>query len=492
MKKHIVVFILSLASAGLAQIDSDSLCTLTGTVYNQNGNPIANSRFVVSKVSKNGVLVVYGPQTYLTDATGVVTIILPRRATACIEGNIAGYSQPGGGCITVPDDTIGTLEALQPVTVTSTTGLTIENNDASPKVNIVTIDFSSLFTVTESPTREANVTLATGGVTNTYINASAAIARTKLASGTAYRILQNTSAGVMSEASALTDGQLLIGATGVAPVAATITGTSNQVVVTPDSGSITLSLPQSINTSSSPTFVNLTLSALTQRSFLFSGPSGLLTSTAAPTNGQLLIGNTGDNPTVAALTQGSGISISNGAGSITIAASSQALIGDTVEVDIFASLDTTSTNGSGFERTRLDIRRTIEYWPFDDTNSDTLIFSLALPDFVDSLEYFVPIFRANTNSGNYIVTFLWEFLANDVAFDNTLTLTNSSSTTISAPSASGDIRYARKTLAAGSSKSIGGARWMDGMIIRVGGDGSDSATGNMDLTGLMLGFSRTR
>lgn len=166
MKKHIVVFILSLASAGLAQIDSDSLCTLTGTVYNQNGNPIANSRFVVSKVSKNGVLVVYGPQTYFTDAYGIVTIILPRRATACIEGNIAGYSQPGGGCITVPNDTVGTLEALQPVTVTSTTGLTIENNNASPKVNIATIDFSSLFTVTESPTREANVTIRTGSITN--------------------------------------------------------------------------------------------------------------------------------------------------------------------------------------------------------------------------------------------------------------------------------------------------------------------------------------
>lgn len=166
MKKYIIIALLSMAGISFAQLPADSLCTLTGTVYNQNGNPIPNSRFVVSKVTKNGVLVVYGPQTYLTDATGVVTIVLPRRATACIEGNIAGYNQSGGGCITVPNTSTGTLEALQPVTVTSTTGLTIENNNASPKVNIATIDFSSLFTVTESPTREANVTIRTGSITN--------------------------------------------------------------------------------------------------------------------------------------------------------------------------------------------------------------------------------------------------------------------------------------------------------------------------------------
>lgn len=490
MKKYIIIALLSMAGISFAQLPSDSLCTLTGTVYNQNGNPIPNSRFVVSKVTKNGVLVVYGPQTYLTDATGVVTIVLPRRATACIEGNIAGYNQSGGGCITVPNTSTGTLEALQPVTVTTTTGLKVQNNDASDKINIATLDFSSRFTITESPTREANIELATGGITNTYISASAAIDRSKTATGTAYRILQNTSAGVMSEASALTDGQLLIGATGAAPVAASITGTADQVVVTPDSGSITLSTPQSINTTSSPTFVNLTLSALTQRSFLFSGVSGLLTSTAAPTNGQLLIGNTGNNPTAATLTEGSGISISNGAGSITISASAAALIGDTIEVDIFGSFDSTATGGVPLDN--LSSRRNIQYWSFDDTNSDTLLFSLALPDFVDSLEYFVPIFRANASSGNYVTSFLWEFTANDAALDNSLTYTNNTSLTISAPSASGDIRNARKTLDAGASKSPGGARWMDGMFIRAGGNGSDTASGNLDLIGFMLGFSRTR
>ena len=43
-----------------------------------------------------------------------------------------------------------------------------------------------------------------------------------------------------------------------------------------------------------------------------------VTVTAAPTNGQLLIGSTGVDPVLATLTAGSGVSIVNGAGSITL------------------------------------------------------------------------------------------------------------------------------------------------------------------------------
>ena len=70
----------------------------------------------------------------------------------------------------------------------------------------------------------------------------------------------------------LTNGQLLIGSTGVAPVKATITGTSNQITSTPGAGTITLSLPQDIATTSSPHFANLNLT-----------PAGALDITAAGT-----------------------------------------------------------------------------------------------------------------------------------------------------------------------------------------------------------------
>lgn len=69
-----------------------------------------------------------------------------------------------------------------------------------------------------------------------------------------------SSGGAIVEASSLDDGELLIGSTGSAPVAASITGTSNQVSVTNGPGSITLALPQNIHTGATPTFAGETLS----------------------------------------------------------------------------------------------------------------------------------------------------------------------------------------------------------------------------------------
>jgi hypothetical protein len=103
-----------------------------------------------------------------------------------------------------------------------------------------------------------------------------------------------------------------------------IVGTANQILANGTSGVmktglVTLTLPQSIGTGSSPTFTNLTLSGLTPDSFIYPSTGGLLTSTTAATNGQLLIGSTGAAPVKAALTAGTGISVTNAAGSITLA-----------------------------------------------------------------------------------------------------------------------------------------------------------------------------
>lgn len=53
-------------------------------------------------------------------------------------------------------------------------------------------------------------TVVNGNIDNTNISASASIARSKLASGTAYRIVANTSAGVMSENAALTASKVVL------------------------------------------------------------------------------------------------------------------------------------------------------------------------------------------------------------------------------------------------------------------------------------------
>lgn len=125
--------------------------------------------------------------------------------------------------------------------------------------------------------------------------------------------------GEIASTAQATDGQILIGATGTDPVAATITGTTNRVTVTNAAGSITLTCPQDIHTSASPTFAGLTVTGLTAQGFMYAGAADAVSSTAAATNGQLLVGSTGNNPVAATLTgTANQVTVTNGAGSITL------------------------------------------------------------------------------------------------------------------------------------------------------------------------------
>ena len=100
----------------------------------------------------------------------------------------------------------------------------------------------------------------------------------------------------------LTNGQLIIGSTGVAPVASTLTGTANQISVSNSAGSITLSTPQDIGTASNVTFGSVTDSSLTDGRNTFAGASGNLSDDAdwlfnttgnvvTLTNGQMNVDN---------------------------------------------------------------------------------------------------------------------------------------------------------------------------------------------------------
>ena len=59
--------------------------------------------------------------------------------------------------------------------------------------------------------------------------------------------------------------------------------------------------------------------SLTDGGILLGSGTGAIPATSQPTNGQLLIGSTGTDPVLAALTEGTNISITEGAGSIEIA-----------------------------------------------------------------------------------------------------------------------------------------------------------------------------
>jgi len=131
-------------------------------------------------------------------------------------------------------------------------------------------------------------------------------------------------------ATTLNNGQLLIGSTNNAPVAASLSGTANQITVTSGSGSITLSTPQNIATSSSPTFSNLTLSGKAISAATVSGDvsktlttkgyvDGAISSATALPSGKVMIGTTGGTPTPANLTGTTNqINVSSASGSITL------------------------------------------------------------------------------------------------------------------------------------------------------------------------------
>ena len=122
----------------------------------------------------------------------------------------------------------------------------------------------------------------------------------------------STLSGGTGVGAAPTNGQVLIGNGGNAFTLTSITGTTDQVIVTPGPGSITLSTPQNLATTSSVTFSGISFNLALVRA---SGGTG---NAAAYANGQTLIGQAGGTYARNTFTQGTGMTVTNGAGSITL------------------------------------------------------------------------------------------------------------------------------------------------------------------------------
>jgi len=113
----------------------------------------------------------------------------------------------------------------------------------------------------------------------------------------------------------LADGELVIGATGADPAAAAITGGTG-LTVTNGTNSITIDLDTPVSVANGGTGAT----TLTDHGILLGSGTGAVTALAEATNGQIPIGATGADPTLATITAGSNITVTNGSGSITIAA----------------------------------------------------------------------------------------------------------------------------------------------------------------------------
>jgi len=259
-----------------------------------------------------------------------------------LTGNVFSLTAPvtpalgGTGVVTPPSAgqvLIGTSgNVYTPATLTQGTAIGITSITGSITINNTGV------TAIAGTTNQITLSASTGSVTASLPTAVTIGTSLTVSGLTANSFLYSGTAGLLTTTAAPTDGQLLIGSTGVAPVRSTLTqgtaigisngagtitinntgvtaiaGTANQITLSAATGSVTASLPAAVTIGTS-----LTISALTANSFLYSGTAGILTSTVAPTDGQILIGSTGLAPVRAALTPGTGIGISNGAGTITI------------------------------------------------------------------------------------------------------------------------------------------------------------------------------
>jgi len=258
------------------------------------------------------------------------------------RGKLQGYAGQGGA-VTIPPGNTSTYSYLRTyisctVTVTLSGGgalVIYSDNAGTVKANPFTCDADGYWYFFADD-GHYDVTFSGGDVTVPYTLSNFVIVDSGGAVTLAGDVTGSSAANTVVKlrnralaATAPTNGQAVVWNNGTStwepgtPAGAgvsSIIGTANQVVASSPTGAVTLSTPQSIGTASTPTFASLTLSGLTAKSFAYSGTAGLLATTAAPTNGQLLIGSTGAVPVAAALTAGAGISVTNGAGTITIAA----------------------------------------------------------------------------------------------------------------------------------------------------------------------------
>jgi len=98
--------------------------------------------------------------------------------------------------------------------------------------------------------------------------------------------------------------------------------------VTPTLGVVNISGGSNLTTTGTvgPNTVTISLSGITQHSLQVGGAANALTQLGVASNGQLPIGSAGADPVLATITAGNNITVTNGAGSITIAANGGAQV----------------------------------------------------------------------------------------------------------------------------------------------------------------------
>lgn len=210
-------------------------------------------------------------------------------------------------------------------TLTAGTGISITN--ASNSITIAVSGSAVLETLTGnsggalSPTAGNINTLGTGSIT---IAGSGSTLTTQLTGLTNHAIQIGAGTATLTQLGAGTTGQVLQTNTGADPTWSTATYPS------------TTTVSQILYSSSTNTVGGL---ATANRGVLTTGATGIPVITALATDGQVIIGSTAGAPAAATITAGTGISVTNGSNSITIAAT-----GGVAWVDVTGASQTIAVN----------------------------------------------------------------------------------------------------------------------------------------------------
>lgn len=267
-----------------------------------------------------------GTTRYATNAEAAAQTIgtaalTPANITSMFSSNPLPASQGGTGLSSPAAHSLLVTNGSSPFTVLGVAAngqIPIGSIGSDPVLaNITSLDMT--VTITNGP---GSIDLSAAGAGSLTFDADSGSAT---AAGGIIQFFGNSAQGVSSSASGNTVTYTVADAT-TSTKGVSSYNTSNFTVTTGAVSSKPITVTSGNNITATASWdlggaASIAVSGTTNHAIQLGNASGSLTSLGVATNGQLPIGSTGADPVLSTLTAGTGVSITNGAGSITISAS---------------------------------------------------------------------------------------------------------------------------------------------------------------------------
>ena len=214
-----------------------------------------SSDFVIKSETNNKDIVFRGQDGGSTITA--MTIDMSEGGNVILGGNISGSATSTGsfGRLEVTANTI----SIGGTEIDQTDAQNLGNTSGTNTGDVTLSGTPDYITISNQVITRNAIDLA-NDVTGTLPVGNGGTGATSLTDG---GVLLGSGTSAITATAVLTNGQLLIGDNSGDPTVATLTGTSNQVTVTNGGGSITLSTPQDLDTSADVTFDSVILDDLT-------------------------------------------------------------------------------------------------------------------------------------------------------------------------------------------------------------------------------------